>query len=95
MYSHLQLARKYIHYYLHAANSKGHGMHSPFVFEFIERVLNNKNHYQPPQAIEELRQELLRDHTMLEIEDLGAGSRISASRRRTVREVAATAVNPR
>lgn len=70
-------------------------MHSPFVFEFIERVLNNKSHYQPPQAIEALRKELLRDQSMLEIQDLGAGSRISASKRRTVREVAATAVKPR
>jgi predicted O-methyltransferase YrrM len=94
VYSHLQLARKYVRYYLQAANSKGHGMHSPFVFEFIERVLNNKNHYQPPQAIEFLRRELLRDKTVLEIQDLGAGSRISASKKRRVQEVAATAVKP-
>lgn len=70
-------------------------MHSPFVFDFIERVLNNKNHYQPPSSIEHLRRELLRDKTVLEIQDLGAGSRISASKRRTVQEVAATAVKPR
>ena len=95
MYSHIQLARKYIRYYLHAANSKGHGMHSPFVFEFIEQVLNNKNHYQPPQAIEHLRRELLRDKTVLEILDLGAGSRINTSKKRRVQEVAATAVKPR
>lgn len=95
MYSHLQLARKYAHYYFHAANSKGHGMHSPFVFDFIGHVLNNKSGYQPPQAIEDLRRELLRDKTVLEIRDLGAGSRTGASKRRTVQEVASTAVKPR
>jgi predicted O-methyltransferase YrrM len=95
VYSHLQLARKYVRYYLQAANSKGHGMHSPFVFDFVERVLNNKNHYDPPQASEGLRRQLLSDNTVLEIQDLGAGSRISASKRRTVQEVASTAVKPR
>lgn len=69
-------------------------MHSPFVFDFIERVLNNKNHYQPPKAIEVLRRQLLRDKTVLEIRDLGAGSRTSASKRRTVQQVASTAVKP-
>lgn len=95
MYSHFQLARKYAHYYLHAANSKGHGMHSPFLFDFIEQVLNNKSGYQPPQSIEELRRKLLKNSTLLEIQDLGAGSRISASKKRKVQEVAATAVKPR
>lgn len=69
-------------------------MHSPFVFDFIERVLNNKNRYEPPQAIEGLRQKLLRDKTLLEIEDLGAGSRTSASKTRTVQQVASTAIKP-
>jgi predicted O-methyltransferase YrrM len=94
VYSHFQLARKYAHYYLTAANSKGHGMHSPFVFDFIEQVLNNKSHYQPPQAIEEVRKKLLRDRTILDIQDLGAGSRTSASKKRTIQELAATAVKP-
>jgi predicted O-methyltransferase YrrM len=47
LYTHLQLARKYIHYYFTASNGKGHGMHSPFVFEFIDfgagsTVIKNK-----------------------------------------------------
>jgi predicted O-methyltransferase YrrM len=95
VYSHFQLARKYIRYYLQAANSKGHGMHSPFVFDFIRYVLNNKGYFQPPAFIEDLRKDLLRDKTVLEIQDLGAGSRISASKQRTMQKVAATAVKPR
>lgn len=70
-------------------------MHSPFVFDFIEQVLNNKSHHQPPKAIEDLRNALRKDNTVLEIHDLGAGSRTSVSKRRTVRELAATAVKPR
>lgn len=95
MYSHFQLAQKYIIYYLHAANSKGHGMHSPFVFGFIEHVLNNKNKYEAPQQIEDLRKRLLSDKELLTIEDMGAGSRTSASNQRTVGELATTAVKPK
>jgi predicted O-methyltransferase YrrM len=94
VYSSLQLVKKYIYYLKSASNSKGHGMHSPFVFDFIVHVLNNKNKYQPPQ-IEALRKSLLHDHTVLEIEDLGAGSRVKSKARKTVRQVAKTAVKPK
>jgi hypothetical protein len=33
---------KYFNYYFNASNGKGHGVHSPFVFNFISSVLNNK-----------------------------------------------------
>jgi hypothetical protein len=33
---------KYFNYYLNASNGKGHGVHSPFVFNFISSILNNK-----------------------------------------------------
>ena len=34
---------KYLYYYWVAANSKGHGIHSPFVYQFIRDTLNAKN----------------------------------------------------
>jgi predicted O-methyltransferase YrrM len=68
-------------------------MHSPFVFDFILRVLNNKNHYQASAAIEKLRSEVRRDKTMLDIEDLGAGSRNKKTpASRTVKQLARTAL---
>ena len=33
---------KYFNYYFNASNGKGHGIHSPFVFNFIGSILNNK-----------------------------------------------------
>lgn len=39
-YSALIMKLKYIRYYWIAANSKGHGIHSPFVFKFIQEQLN-------------------------------------------------------
>ena len=40
---------KYLQYYWVASNSKGHGIHSPFVFKFIQEILNGKS---PLAAIE-------------------------------------------
>ncbi|MBC7650266.1 MAG: hypothetical protein H7101_00800 [Deinococcales bacterium] len=41
MYSSLQKLVKYAKYWLTAANGKGHGIHSPFVFKFITDILND------------------------------------------------------
>jgi predicted O-methyltransferase YrrM len=92
MYSSVQLARKYLQYYLHASNGKGHGMHSPFVFQFILHVLNNRSHYQPPGQIEALRKQLLQDKRLLEIEDFGAGSRVAKTKQRSVSALAHSAL---
>lgn len=70
-------------------------MHSPFVFDFILHVLNNKKGYYPPRDIEKLREELKKDHTKLAITDLGAGSRTSAVKERTVSDVVTSAVKPK
>jgi predicted O-methyltransferase YrrM len=92
VYSSFQLGQKYFSYYLNASNSKGHGMHSPFVFDFILNVLNNKNHYQTPDEIERLRRQLLKGKRTIEIEEMGAGSRTSSSRERTVSQIARSAL---
>jgi predicted O-methyltransferase YrrM len=92
VYSSFQLLKKYIRYYATASNGHGHGMHSPFVFDFILHVLNNKKGYVPPAAIEALRKKLLQDNTVLFIEDLGAGSRVQAASQKKVQQIARTAV---
>jgi predicted O-methyltransferase YrrM len=95
MYSSIRLAKKYLHYYFTAHNGKGHGMHSPFVFQFILHVLNNKSNYQPPLEIEEIRKHLLQDTRILQIEDLGAGSRITTTKERSVQQLAKSALKPK
>lgn len=37
------ILQKYLQYHWVAANSKGHGIHSPFVFKFIQEILNAKS----------------------------------------------------
>lgn len=95
MFSNFQLAGKYLWYYLHASNSKGHGMHSPFVFRFIKNVLNDPG---KPNGdlilIESCRRALLSDNRVLHVEDLGAGSRSGPLKKRTVKQIAGSALKP-
>lgn len=94
MYNKVQLASKYLKYYLAAFNSKGHGMHSPFVFEFITNVLNDKSNYPACKQVEDLRKQLLKDQSVLTIEDFGAGSVIDNTTQRTIASIAKNAASP-
>ena len=94
MYSRLQIARKYIRYYLTAKNGKGHGVHSPFVYDFIRNVLNDRRRPAVWSRIGSLRARLLKDDTWLEVEDMGAGSSVAKGRRRQVKEIARHAAKP-
>lgn len=88
MYSKFQLTKKYLLYYFTAYSGKGHGIHSPFVFDFIKNVLNDKRNFYAYSQIENLRQQLLNDKTIIEVEDLGAGSVIAKSKSRSVADIA-------
>ncbi len=88
MYSSFQLAKKFIHYYLTAENGKGHGIHSPFVFDFVKNVLNDSKFYDCYQIIEPLRKQLLKNNKLIEVEDFGAGSAFIATGKRKVNAIA-------
>lgn len=92
MYNKFQLGLKYLNYYFTSSNGKGHGIHSPFVFQFINKILNDKKHYPEYDVIEKLRQNLLSDQTTLTIEDFGAGSSINRSNQRSIASIAKNTV---
>ncbi len=91
MYSSTQLAVKYLRYYVTASSGKGHGIHSPFVFEFITRVLNDNKSYEAYYKVEGLRQRLLTDTRLLQIEDFGAGSTAGNTKEKRVQAIAKNA----
>jgi predicted O-methyltransferase YrrM len=95
LYNHFTLAKKYLHYYLTAENSRGHGVHSPFVFEFIKFVLNDKKNYYAYENIEKQRQILLNDKTIINVEDFGAGSTVIKTKQRVVKDIAASSLKPK
>lgn len=88
MYNKFQLAFKYLQYYGTAANSNGHGVHSPFVFDFITRVLNDRRFFYAYNEVERLRELVLLNDERVEVQDYGAGSSVMASGNRKVKDIA-------
>lgn len=95
MFNRFQLVKKYLHYYLTASNGKGHGVHSPFVFNFIQHVLSDKKVYPCYSIIEEKRKELLSNETVIEVEDFGAGSSVIKTNKRIVKDIASSSLKPK
>ena len=60
---------------LTAQNTGGHGVHSPYLFEWVRMVMSDKNAYYAWQAIEDLRSELLHDTREVEFVDFGSGGK--------------------
>lgn len=95
MYSPVKLAYKYVSYFLTASNGKGHGVHSPFVFDFITKVLNDSRTFYAYDELEKLRRSLLSNNAVLTIEDFGAGSTVHKSNRRKVSDIARSSLKPK
>lgn len=86
--------KSYIQHLLRSKGKGGHGIHSPWVYELITQVLHRDKMFYFVEAIEAERKALLRNHTLLEIMDLGAGSHVSRSNKRSIREMAGAALQP-
>ena len=95
MYSTFQLAKKYLKYYTNASNGNGHGIHSPFLFEFIKFVLNDTKHYNVYDDAEKIRKQLLKNEDIIKVEDFGAGSAIIKTKKRKVSDIAASSLKPK
>ena len=94
MYSSFRLAAKYLNHYVSASNGKGHGVHSPFVFHFIKKVLNDKMQYPAYTQVERERSTLLQDRRLLMVEDFGAGSAFGEKKQRSVQSIVKQAAKP-
>ncbi len=95
MYSKGLLIFKYISFWLKASNGKGHGVHSPFVFDFIQQVLRDIDPAQVEfEKIESKRKDLLSSDEVIEVLDLGAGSTAGNHQKRRLRTIAKNAAKP-
>ncbi|MEO5570965.1 MAG: class I SAM-dependent methyltransferase [Bacteroidia bacterium] len=59
----------YLKYYFTAQTK--HDVHSPFVFDFVAKVINKKKHSPEFDEIERLRKELLKNSTKINVTDFG------------------------
>jgi len=79
---------KYLIYKLLSGHPKGHGIHSPFVFDLVSRVFRNKTDSAIVLNIEKVRRLLLNDKRTIYVDDRGSGSKILKSKYRKVSEIA-------
>jgi len=70
-----------------AKSAKGFGIHSPFAYNFVSKVLNNKNKYKGIDKIEMLRSNLLKSEEVIEVEDFGAGSMKMKNKIKKINEI--------
>lgn len=72
----------YIYFLLKSTNE--HGVHSPFVYNFITKCLYDKKKYNNYDDLKAYRSQLLNSKESLEITDFGAGSKRMSNRKRRV-----------
>lgn len=93
-YTFFQLGQRYLNYYFTALNSRGHGIHSPFVYAFVREILLDKTGFPLFSAIEQERSLLRRSTRRVEIMDYGAGSGKTTANQRTVGQITRSATKP-
>lgn len=78
----IQLFLRFLKFYFRAKTR--FNVHSPFVFEFTESVLEDDRWYYVFSEVEALRDFLLSDKTKITVTDFGAGSQVTPSKERSL-----------
>lgn len=86
------LIKQYLKHFV-TANRKGHGVHSPFGYALCEEVFYNKSSFYHFDRLNRIRRQLLRNKTILEIRDLGAGSKSLSGNKRKIADIAAKGIS--
>jgi len=81
----------YLKYYSRAKTI--YSVHSPFMYEIIKELVQNKKGYYAFIEIEQLKRRLSIDQKQINLQDLGAGSKTRQSNQKTVSEILKTSVS--
>jgi predicted O-methyltransferase YrrM len=82
--------KSFINHWLDAVDD--HSIHSPFFFDFYNRVIRGKSDSSFSE-IEKTRHHLLNDHSVIKVNDLGASSPHFNTENREIARVASTSLN--
>lgn len=68
-----------------------HGVHSPFVFDLVTKCFYDKTKYAEYEVLQQYRNSLLKNNSIISVTDFGAGSRIFKSKHRKISAIAQNA----
>ncbi len=72
-------------------STNAHGVHSPFVFNLVQKCFYDKTNYPEYSTLEKYRNSLLQNKNTIEVTDFGAGSRVFKSNTRAINDIAKNA----
>ncbi len=75
---------KYLQHRLTSRYRNGYGVHSPYLYALVRNVIFNRAYMQVPEEVLLSHRKLWRDPVAIEVDDRGAGSRITRGTRRTI-----------
>ncbi len=81
----LRQVLEYLRFYLSAQTADK--MHSPFLYQLLVHVFDDKKQYYSFGEIEHFRAQLLASNQAIEVRDFGAGSRAGSTKATTIAEV--------
>ena len=83
------MIKYYLQFLFHSKNE--HSLHSPFVFELYTKIIQSKTEFPIFELIENIRKKLLKNRSIINISDFGAGSRIYKTNQREICQIAKSA----
>ncbi len=90
--SSLSKLNDYARYKLVAKNA--HGLHSPFVFDLYNNVIEESYSYYDYDKLSRIRKKLEQNNSIITIKDFGAGSKIFKSDERRIADICAHGIAP-
>jgi predicted O-methyltransferase YrrM len=80
--------QRFLKYFLLARHTNGHGIHSPFMFAFVTKVIFSKNDTNRYSRVAKYYTFLKKCKNLVEITDIGAGSRFGNKTKRKISAIA-------
>lgn len=84
----ITFALRYLRYFVKSKHSGGHGIHSPFIYEFAQNVIFSNKTFLFFKEIDKVRKSYKQNKNTLKVIDYGAGSRTLKTKHRKIKAIA-------